>query len=119
RRCGFETLAGRGDHAVRWTIRHWWLTIPALELVAVVVAAWVAQAIARPAMRRLHDAIGPGPAPLTTTGTAAAGPVPVSVEDVRHRYPGASTDALAGVSMTVPAGAYVAIVGDTGSGKST
>jgi ATP-binding cassette subfamily B protein len=40
-------------------------------------------------------------------------------EDVTFTYPGSDTTAVAGVDLDVPAGATLAIVGETGSGKST
>jgi ATP-binding cassette, subfamily B, bacterial len=40
-------------------------------------------------------------------------------EDVTFSYPGSDTAAIAGVSLDVPAGATLALVGETGSGKST
>ncbi|MEV6304684.1 ABC transporter ATP-binding protein [Actinoplanes sp. NPDC051861] len=40
-------------------------------------------------------------------------------EDVTFAYAGSSTAALAGVSLDVPAGSSLALVGETGSGKST
>jgi ATP-binding cassette subfamily B protein len=40
-------------------------------------------------------------------------------EDVTFSYPGSDTAAVAGVSLHVPAGATLALVGETGSGKST
>lgn len=43
----------------------------------------------------------------------------VEFRDVSFRYPGTTRDVLAGVSFTAEAGARVAIVGPTGSGKST
>ena len=43
----------------------------------------------------------------------------VRIEDVTFRYSGSDRDALAGVSVTVPAGSSLALVGHTGSGKST
>lgn len=43
----------------------------------------------------------------------------VRFEGVRFRYPGARTDALAGVDLEVRAGETVALVGETGAGKST
>ncbi|MGW7068676.1 ABC transporter ATP-binding protein [Streptomyces sp. NPDC054855] len=63
----------------------------------------------------------------TPTGTPRAeNPLPVDhlkgmieFEDVRFRYPGATHDAVAGVHLSVPAGRTVAIVGETGAGKST
>lgn len=38
---------------------------------------------------------------------------------VGYRYPGTDRDALADISITVPAGQSLALVGETGSGKST
>ena len=40
-------------------------------------------------------------------------------EDVTFSYPGSEVAALAGVSLDVPAGTSLALVGETGSGKST
>jgi ATP-binding cassette subfamily B protein len=55
-------------------------------------------------------------------GSAVAGPSPgdgVRFEGVTFRYPGAATPALAGVTLHVPAGSKLAIVGENGSGKTT
>jgi energy-coupling factor transport system ATP-binding protein len=46
------------------------------------------------------------------------GPV-IEVRGLRYRYPGASSDALAGLDLTVDGGEFVAVVGANGSGKST
>ncbi|MDP9387580.1 MAG: ABC transporter ATP-binding protein/permease [Actinomycetota bacterium] len=43
----------------------------------------------------------------------------VRFEGVRFRYPNAATDALVGVDLDVRAGERVALVGETGAGKST
>ncbi|WP_017626718.1 peptidase domain-containing ABC transporter [Nocardiopsis chromatogenes] len=43
----------------------------------------------------------------------------VSVRDLRFTYPGGRTPVLEGVSFEAPAGSCVAVVGGTGSGKST
>ncbi|WP_253829974.1 ABC transporter ATP-binding protein [Prauserella aidingensis] len=43
----------------------------------------------------------------------------VELDDVGFHYPGTETPALAGVSLTVPAGTTIAFVGATGAGKST
>ncbi|WP_084477767.1 ABC transporter ATP-binding protein [Nocardia jejuensis] len=43
----------------------------------------------------------------------------VAFEDVRFRYPGANRPALDGVSLRIPQGSSLALVGPTGAGKST
>jgi ATP-binding cassette subfamily B protein len=43
----------------------------------------------------------------------------VRFEDVTFSYPGSDSAAVAGVSLDVPAGSTLALVGETGSGKST
>ncbi|MFE3193393.1 ABC transporter ATP-binding protein [Nocardia sp. NPDC059240] len=43
----------------------------------------------------------------------------VDFEDVHFQYPGAIKPALAGVDLTIPAGGSLALVGETGAGKST
>ncbi len=49
-----------------------------------------------------------------------AAPAPlVDVRGLRYRYPGAAVDALAGLTLSVRAGEFVAVVGANGSGKST
>ncbi len=49
-----------------------------------------------------------------------AAPAPlVDVRGLRYRYPGAAEDALAGLTLGVHAGEFVAVVGANGSGKST
>ncbi|MBU6337846.1 MAG: ABC transporter ATP-binding protein/permease [Acidobacteria bacterium] len=58
------------------------------------------------------------------TAAPGAGPLPPGRGEVRFesaslRYPGASRDALHEIDLVVPAGRTVAIVGGTGSGKSS
>jgi ATP-binding cassette subfamily B protein len=64
----------------------------------------------------------------TPTGTPdPEGPVPIDgrlrgdirFEDVHFRYPGTVGEALRGVSLSIDAGQTVALVGETGAGKST
>ena len=64
---------------------------------------------------------------LRTTTPAAAAPLPVpdhlrgelELREVHFRYAGASTEALRGIALQVPAGGSLALVGETGAGKST
>lgn len=62
----------------------------------------------RPAIRDAADAV----APAQVRGE-------IEFVDVSFRYPGTERDVLTNVSFHVPAGATVAIVGPTGSGKSS
>ena len=71
--------------------------------------------------RRLHavqhevPAVRDGPArPPAPVGGSA-----IRFEDVGFAYPGARRPALEGVSLDIPAGATVAIVGPSGAGKTT
>ncbi|KUJ64071.1 ABC transporter [Streptomyces albus subsp. albus] len=60
-----------------------------------------------------RDAIPTGGLPLP------GGPVEVRCENVSFSYPGAPEPALREVSLTIPAGKVVALVGENGSGKTT
>jgi ATP-binding cassette, subfamily B, bacterial len=56
------------------------------------------------------------------SGGAGTGPRPgdgLRFEDVSFTYPGATRPALEGITLHVPAGSKLAIVGDNGSGKTT
>ena len=55
--------------------------------------------------------------PVEIDPAAIAGHVTFS--GVSFRYPGADRDALTGIDLDVPAGSTVALVGETGSGKTT
>ena len=76
---------------------------------------------AQASMAKIHELMATPPStPL------AVRPVPpgrlrgaLCFEAVRFRYPLAATDALAGIDLDVPAGQTVALVGETGAGKST
>jgi ATP-binding cassette, subfamily B, bacterial len=67
-------------------------------------------------------ALSAGAAPA---GTAVAAGVPrrlahgITFEDVSFSYPGAERPVLSGVSMHIPAGSVLALVGENGAGKST
>jgi ATP-binding cassette subfamily B protein len=43
----------------------------------------------------------------------------VTLEQVSYRYPGATHDSLSDISLHIPAGSVLALVGENGSGKST
>ena len=61
----------------------------------------------------------PGIASAPAAARPAAARGEIEFRDLTFTYPGAARPALTGVSFRVPAGATVALVGRTGSGKST
>jgi len=115
---GLDGAAKWGDHAVHWSITHWWLMIPIFELVFFVLAALLCRRIANPALRRL-DAAFARPGPDVHADTGAPGPLPVVLHGARYRFPGAADDALRGIDLRIDPNTFVAVVGHNGSGKST
>ena len=61
------------------------------------------------------DVVDPGPA----ARAVPAGPLAVRFADVGFGYPGAGRPALSDVDVTIAPGTAVAVVGETGSGKTT
>lgn len=73
-------------------------------------------------LRRVLDVLDDEPA-IVDPGEDALdlplGPIAIACDQVTFRYPNADVDALHGVNLRLSPGERVAIVGETGSGKST
>jgi ATP-binding cassette subfamily B protein len=69
-------------------------------------------------LRDLRREIGDGPAEENES-TAGSGPAEVRIKDLRFHYPGRSEPVLDGLTLVIPAGQSIAIVGLNGAGKST
>jgi ATP-binding cassette subfamily B protein len=76
---------------------------------------------ARAGMRKLRTLLAEQPATPAPQHPQAVGRLSgeLSFEGVHYRYRRATTDALRGVDVVIPAGQRVALVGRTGAGKST
>jgi thiol reductant ABC exporter CydD subunit len=68
--------------------------------------------------RMLDEIEAPIEAPRSGSRAAPNHPG-ITIHEVRIEYPGSATPALAGVSLDVAAGDYLAVTGPTGAGKST
>jgi energy-coupling factor transport system ATP-binding protein len=122
-RIGLPSVARTGDRAVRFGLTHWWLLVPAFELVGLAVASLATYGLARRVVGRLAEA--PPRVPLGAASGLPSeedrepGPVPVSLRGVGFRYPGATADALRDVTADIEAHRFVALTGPNGAGKST
>jgi len=67
---------------------------------------------------RTPSSITPDP-PKTLEAPHTRGAADVEFDTVHFRYPGAASEALSGVRLHIPAGSSLALVGETGAGKST
>ncbi|MBY8857728.1 DUF2232 domain-containing protein [Nocardia sp. CA2R105] len=110
---------GRALGSLTDEVLHWWWAYVGggilVGLVATAVFSWFALGSVLDRLtwlpgRDLLDA-PPDDRPIA--------PLPVTLHGASFRYPGARTDALTAVSLTVDVGEFVAVVGHNGSGKST
>ncbi|HET9690857.1 MAG TPA: ATP-binding cassette domain-containing protein [Acidimicrobiales bacterium] len=119
---GLPGLAGTAsaiDRGVGAAVAWWWLTVGAFLMASFLiglVAAWVLLGGVLDRMAWMGgddrlDGVDPGAGPVA--------PLPVRLRGVRHRYPGAAGDALAGVHLALERPELLALVGANGSGKST
>ena len=79
-------------------------------------AQWVASMAL---FSRIFEYLDLEPELTETTQPAQLADASLTLQHVSYRYPGTDTDALSDVSLSIPAHTTTALVGHTGSGKST
>ncbi|WP_376691985.1 ABC transporter ATP-binding protein [Wenzhouxiangella sp. EGI_FJ10409] len=77
-----------------------------------------------PALDNLHDTLESlTPETGSHLGTRRESPLKVErgieLRNIHYRYPGANTDAIKGIDISVPVGTRIGLVGSTGAGKTT
>jgi len=98
-------------------VEYWWLWIGGATVVGIVGSALLSFGVFRTVALRTRW--GSPPTEWPATAVAEPAPLPVRLRSVTYRYPGATTDALTDIDLTITAGDFVAVVGANGSGKST
>ena len=97
-------------------------TLAAFEAVAALPGAWALAGAVRESAGRLFELMDQPPAVVEPDGpVTAAGTTPrqLEVRDLHFAYPGATRPALDGVNLRLARGRRVAVVGPSGSGKSS
>ncbi|WP_432421086.1 ATP-binding cassette domain-containing protein [Nocardia cyriacigeorgica] len=125
---GVKDLAGRapqlaplGDGVAELTdvvLRYWWIYVGGGVLFGTMLTAVISWFVLGSVLDRLEWLPGSDrlDAPVDDRPVA---PLPVTMRAAGYRYPGADTEALTGIDLTVEVGEFVAVVGHNGSGKST
>lgn len=106
-----------GGDAANWIAAFVLGFFPLIDAFAPLSSAAVEAGAYRDSIARLNDL--PAPAEDDAPACEPAAPFDVRVEHAAYRYPGAERDVLSDVSLTVPQGQRIAVLGRSGAGKST
>ncbi|NKX88838.1 ATP-binding cassette domain-containing protein [Nocardia coubleae] len=118
RQAQLEPLGRMATEATDAVLRWWWLYIGGSVALGVFVSTVVSWFVLGSVLDRLRWLPGSDRLDAPEDDRQIA-PLPVSLHGVGFRYPGATTDALADIDLTIRPGEFVAVVGHNGSGKST
>ena len=110
-------FGGEGGDAANWIAAFVLGFFPLIDAFAPLSSAAVEAGAYRDSIARLNDL--PAPREDEPSARVPQAPFDVRVEHAVYRYPGAARDVLRGLSLTVPQGQRVAVLGRSGAGKST
>lgn len=106
-----------GGDAVNWIAAFVLGFFPLIDAFAPLSSAAVEAGAYRDSIERLNDL--PAPGEDAEPASVPHAPFDVRIEHASYRYPGAARDVLVDVSLTVPQGQRIAVLGRSGAGKST
>jgi len=109
-----HTIGSITDLVLHW----WWLYVLGGVLVGMIATAMFSWFALGSVLDRLTWLPGRDQLDAPPDDRPVA-PLPVTLTRASFRYPGARTDALSEIDITISVGEFVAVVGHNGSGKST
>ncbi|MCL6105199.1 MAG: ATP-binding cassette domain-containing protein [Actinobacteria bacterium] len=119
---GYQRLAAVSNTGLNWIVVHWWFAFPVAEVLAVLLIGLFAAILSRYVLSFLSWPTvpkSPKPAELPDVPSQLIEPVPVRLDNVFYRYPNSVHYALHDLTVSIPKGGFVEVIGDNGSGKST
>lgn len=116
-------FGGANAETANWIAAFVLAFFPLIDAFAPLSAAAVEAGSYRDSIKRLNELPDPDAA-LNDEKAESAAPLPrapfdITVEDLHFSYPGTGRDVLKGLSLSIPHGQKVAILGRSGTGKST
>ena len=116
-------FGGANAETANWIAAFVLAFFPLIDAFAPLSTAAVEAGSYRDSIKRLNELPDPDAAPNDEKAESAAplprAPFDITVEDLHFSYPGTGRDVLKGLSLSIPHGQKVAILGRSGTGKST
>lgn len=111
-------FGGLPDGGANWVAAFALGFFPLIEVFAPLPSAAQEAGAYRDSIERLNDLPDPDAAPCAACPEPQE-PLDIQIRDVRFRYQGEGEDTLRGLSLRIPFGQKVAVLGRSGAGKST